>query len=236
MSEAAPSSAPQQTLCWAMAADGAGEEHELGVIDWAALPARAVDGALDPADLITIQPWRRHRPGAGAMRYRLTACQPLDSLGRSVQRHDEALGIISGQVVAVRGLVLIEAADRVFAVRNMIEVCFDRYDGINKRDFAPLGSGDRGRLVTTAQREPVGLLVAGREHVGFVAPVAEFLGVHRLHLGMFVEPDADFGAAFREFARVPLALEDGLAAMSGELSREPSSPSEPSDLWTRNAA
>jgi hypothetical protein len=121
-------------------------------------------------------------------------------------------------------------------MKGLVEVTFDSTEPLSGQALPPLSASDRGRLVSTWDHRPIGLLIGGAGHVGCVVPIQAFLAEKSLKLLLFESISDDQTADLGAVARAPGLIDDGLAALNGELSREMKTPDEPADLWLNAAA
>ena len=156
--------------------------------------------------------------------YDIAGLCPLDQvLGESVHRVCPGFGRVQGVVSAVLGAALIDTKGARTLVRDLVEVRFDlgeRSPGARSntpgRKTPVLEPDDAGSIVCTPRGDVIGLLVAGSGHLGFVAPVAEYLAAHGLTHRRF---DAA-NLPCEEIGRTALENLDDLAAQAAEIGRE----------------
>jgi hypothetical protein len=137
-------------------------------------------------------------------------------LRESIYRHHPDFGQIQGVVAALRGAVEIRLGGRSFIAHDLIEVAFDERNS-DAKDTPPLAPEEGGALVCTWTGQVIGLLVAGRGHTAYVAPVGALLD--ELGLTLRLPGPGVVGSGLHETLA---ELQAGSTALAGDLAREPS--------------
>jgi len=214
--------------------NASGERFELRIVDLSQRHIYEQTRPLNPSQLIELCGASESTPSGWESK--INPCSALESLGCSVHRPNDEFGLVRGQVSALRGLVLLEVDGLTVGMKGLVEVTFDSTEPLSGQALPPLSASDRGRLVSTWDHRPIGLLVGGVGHVGCVLPIQDFLVENSLNLLVYKEIRDGLTADLGSMARAPGLIDDGLAALTGELSREMKTPAEPADLWQDAAA
>jgi hypothetical protein len=152
--------------------------------------------------------------------YSIGALANIDRLiDVTVRRFHPSFGRIQGRVTSLRGAVRMNSAGKCLIAHGLVEVTFDQQDSDSGTATPVLESGDSGALVTSWDGRVVGVLVGGSNHIGYVAPLAEFLRKNEL-VHQIIEPNA--GLPWEYLGRHTFQKQAGIASFGAELAREES--------------